>query len=140
DSFKGMGLDFADLNGDGVPDLYVSSIAQSFALEESHFVWVSTGDRGAIRRGVAPYADRGEELGLAHSGWAWDARFADFDDDGVPEAVQAAGFLRGATDRWPELQELAIGHDNDMPRPAAWPRFVPGGDLSGHLYNPFFAR
>ena len=140
DSFKGMGLDFADLNGDGVPDLYVSNIAQSFALEESHFVWVSTGGAGAIRRGVAPYADRGEELGLAHSGWAWDARFADFDDDGVPEAVQAVGFLRGATDRWPELQELAIGNDNDMPRPAAWPFFRPGDDLSGHLHNPFFAR
>lgn len=140
DSFKGMGLDFADLNGDGVPDLYVSNIAQSFALEESHFVWVSTGDSGALRRGVAPYVDRAEELGLARSGWAWDARFADFDDDGVPEAVQAVGFMSGRTNRWPELHELAIGNDNDMPRPGAWPRLEPGDDLSGHLHNPFFVR
>ena len=43
DSFKGMGVDFADLNGDGMLDMYVSNIAAEYALEESHFVWVSTG-------------------------------------------------------------------------------------------------
>ena len=46
DSFKGMGVDFADLNGDGVPDIYVSNIAEEFALEESHFAFVSTGETG----------------------------------------------------------------------------------------------
>ena len=140
DSFKGMGVDFADLNGDGIPDLYVSNIAQNYALEESHFVWVSTGDAKAMRRGIAPYVDRSEDLGLSRSGWGWDARFADFDDDGVPEAVQAVGFLRGEKNRWPELHELALGNDNDMMHPGAWPHFTPGDDLSGHLHNPFFVR
>jgi hypothetical protein len=140
DSFKGMGIDFADINGDGIPDLYVSNIAQNYALEESHFVWVSSGDVGPMRHGVAPYADRGEELGLSRSGWSWDARFADFDNDGVPEATQAVGFLRGEKNRWPELHELAMGNDNNMLHPAAWAHFRPGDDLSGHLHNPFFVR
>jgi hypothetical protein len=140
DSFKGMGLDFADLNGDGRPDLYVSNLAQPWALQENHFVWMSTGDVVAMKRGIAPYVDRGDDLGLAHSGWAWDARFADFDDDGVPEAVQAVGFARGTTNRWPELHELAMGNDNNMLYPHAWPHFTPGDDLSGHLHNPFFVR
>ena len=140
DSFKGMGIDFADLNGDGIPDIYVSNIAQNYALEESHFVWVSTGDLKSMRRGVAPYSDQSESLGLSRSGWGWDARFADFDNDGVPEAVQAVGFARGERNRWPELHELAMGNDNNMLHPGAWPHFWPGDDLSGHLHDPFFVR
>jgi hypothetical protein len=140
DSFKGMGIDFADVNGDGILDMYVSNIAQVYALEESHFVWVSTGDLKPMRQGVAPWVDRGEALGLSRSGWGWDARFADFDGDGVPEAMQAIGFLRGEKNRWPELHELAMGNDNNMYNPGAWPHFTPGDDLSGHLHNPFFVR
>ena len=140
DSFKGMGIDFADVNGDGILDMYVSNIAQNYALEESHFVWVSTGNLAAMRDGVAPWVDRGETLGLSRSGWGWDARFADFDGDGVPEAIQAVGFLRGEKNRWPELHELAMGNDNNMDHPAMWPHFTPGDDLSGHLHNPFFVR
>jgi hypothetical protein len=140
DSFKGMGVDFADINGDGIPDMYVSNIAQNYALEESHFVWVSTGDRQAMGAGVAPYRDRGEDLGLSRSGWGWDARFDDFDDDGVPEAMQAIGFVRGEKNRWPELHELAMGNDNNMLFPGAWPHVKPGDDLSGQLHNPFFVR
>jgi len=144
DSFKGMGIDFADLNGDGVPDMYVSNIAQNYALEESHFVWVSNGPASRISRQmrahVAPYEDRSEDLGLSRSGWGWDARLADFDNDGVLEAMQAIGFARGEKNRWPELHELAMGNDGNMISPAAWPHFTPGDDLSGHLWNPFFVR
>src|SRR6185369_12828729 len=144
DSFKGMGIDFADLNGDGVPDMYVSNIAQNYALEESHFVWVSNGPASRISRQmrahVAPYEDRSEDLGLSRSGRGWDARLADFDNDGVLEAMQAIGFARGEKNRWPELHELAMGNDGNMISPAAWPHFTPGDDLSGHLWNPFFVR
>ncbi len=139
-SFKGMGVDFADLNGDGMLDLYVSNIAQNWALEERHFVWVSNGRPERLRDGIAPYHDASEDLGLSRSGWGWDARFADFDNDGVPEAIQAIGFARGRTNRWPELHELAMGNDDNMMHPGAWPHFTPGDDLSGHLHNPFFVR
>ena len=140
DSFKGMGVDFADLNGDGLLDIYVSNIAQEYALEESHFVWMSTGETARMKDGIAPYVDRSEPLGLSRSGWSWDARLADFDNDGVPEALQATGFVRGQRSRWPELHELAMGNDNLLRHPWAWPRFQPGDDLSGHLHHPFFVR
>ncbi|HUE04244.1 MAG TPA: CRTAC1 family protein [Bryobacteraceae bacterium] len=140
DSFKGMGVDFADLNGDGWPDIFVSNITASYALQESNFVFMSTGRPQMMKAGVAPYEDRSEPLGLSRGGWAWDAKLADFNNDGVFEALQAVGFVKGQTDRWPELQELAMGNDELLAHPDSWPRFQPGDDLSGHLHNPFFVR
>ena len=43
DSFKAMGVDFVDMNHDGLSDIDVSNIADSMALHESHFVWLSNG-------------------------------------------------------------------------------------------------
>ena len=141
DSFKGMGVDCADLNGDGIPDLMVSNITDSYALEESNLVYVSTGDTKSISTGTAPYREVGESLGLARSGWSWDVRFGDFDNDGVAEVVQAAGFAKGSVDRWPELQELAMGNDLMVRSPAHWPHFVAGDDLSGASdHDRFFVR
>jgi enediyne biosynthesis protein E4 len=140
DSFKGMGVDFGDINGDGLLDIYVSNIAAEYALEESHFAFVSTGDVNQMREGIAPYVEKSESLGLSRSGWGWESRLADFDNDGVLEAVQATGFMKGAVNRWPELHELAMGNDELLSHPKSWPRFQPGDDLSGHQHNPFFVR
>lgn len=140
DSFKGMGVDFADLNGDGLPDIYVSNITTEYGLLESNFLFFSTGQLDLMQKGVAPYVNRSEQLGLSRSGWAWDAKLADFDNDGVMEAMQAIGFLKGNVDRWPELQELAMGNDRLLHHPQSWPRFQPGDALSGRQHNPFFVR
>jgi hypothetical protein len=137
DSFKGMGVDFADIDGDGVLDFFVSNIAAEYMLEESHFVFIGTGQTELMRRGVAPYEDQSESLGLSRSSWGWDVKLADFDNDGRPEAVQAVGFAKGTTNRWPELQELAMGNDQFLSDPRNWPRFQQGDDLSGHHGNVF---
>jgi hypothetical protein len=141
DSFKGMGVDFADMNGDGLLDIYVSNIAGEYALEESHFAWINTGRTEDMRHGVAPFVDRSEPLGLSRSSWGWESRLGDFDNDGVPEAVQAIGFVRGRTNRWPELHETAMGNDQLLSTPAAWHRFEAGDvDLSGRDHPRFFVR
>lgn len=140
DSFKGMGVDFGDLNGDGRLDILVSNINAPFALEESNFAFIRTGGDQQMRDGIAPFEDRSESLGLSRSGWCWDARIADFDNDGVPEVLQAVGFVRGTVNRWPELHEVAMGNDELLSRPAAWHDFGPGDDISGHQRNPFYVR
>lgn len=140
DSFKGMGVDFGDLDGDGRLDIFVSNIASEYALEESHFAFVSSGPATLMRQGVAPYVDRSEPLGLSRSGWGWDAKLADFDNDGVLEVLQATGFVKGAVNRWPELHEVAMGNDELLADPRTWHRFQPGDDLSGRDHNPFFVR
>ncbi|MFP5393431.1 MAG: FG-GAP repeat domain-containing protein [Gammaproteobacteria bacterium] len=156
DSFKGMGVDFGDVNGDGAPDIYVSNITERWALQESQFMFVSTGQRvdaGTLARGVAPFVDDSEALGLARSGWAWDAKLADFDNDGHPEALQALGFVRGRLadaglvphkSCWAQLQELATANDSLLKHPGAWFDMDAGSggcDLSGNARpNPFFVR
>jgi hypothetical protein len=140
DSFKGMGVDCADLNGDGIPDLMVGNITDPYALEESNLVFLSTGKLEAFKSGVAPYQERSESLGLARSGWSWDVRFGDFDNEGDVQILQATGFLRGATNRWPDLQELAMGNDLMVRNPTHWPHFQPGDEVSGGNQDRFYVR
>lgn len=140
DSFKGMGCDFGDVNGDGFFDIYVSNIADQFALMESHFLWQSTGALDDMKRGVAPYIQASEPLGLSRGGWGWDCRLADFDNRGEPQAIQAVGFIKGNINRWPELQSLGTSSSAIVHDPRLWPNFKPGSDLSGDNLNPFFVR
>ncbi len=140
DSFKGMGVDFGDLNGDGWPDIFVSAITSPLGLEESNFLWLSTGETNLLKEGTAPYAQASEELGLSRSGWGWDCRLADFDNDGSLEAIQATGFIKGRVNRWPELQSLGTANSEIMHDPRLWPRFQVGDDVSGSESNPFFVR
>ena len=140
DSFKGMGVDFGDLNDDGLFDIYVSNIAADYAFHESHFMFLSTGETERMQDGVAPYVDYSEPLGVSRSSWSWESRLADFNNDGVLEAIQATGFLKGEVSRWPELQELGLGNDELSEYPGNWPRFQPGDNLNGHEHNRFFVR
>jgi hypothetical protein len=141
DSFKGMGVDFADVLGNGRLDMCVSNITEPYALEESNFLWVNTGnDAREMKEGIAPFIDRSESLGVARGGWAWDCKLDDFDNSGEVQIIQATGFLAGHVNRWPELQELAMGNDELLQYPGAWPRFKPGDALSDHNHTPFFVR
>ncbi|WP_192384027.1 CRTAC1 family protein [Mesorhizobium silamurunense] len=138
DSFKGMGADFGDLVGDGRSALAVSNIASPYALLESNFLFVNNGDDTAWLRGVAPYVDRSTEYGTWISGWGWDIKFADLLNSGRPAILQAIGFIKGTTNRWPVLQELAMGNDELLQYPAAWPCFSQGDELSGRDHDRLF--
>jgi hypothetical protein len=135
-----MGAEFADIEARGMLDLFVSNITESYALEESNFLFMNTGAPSQLQRGIAPFVDHAEAMGLSRGGWAWEARIDDFDNSGTLQAMQAAGFVRGAVDRWPELQELAMANDQLVHLPAAWLRVAPNDDLSGRDRNPFFVR
>ncbi len=71
DSFKGMGVDFGDLNGDGALDIVRQQHHRQYALlgEQLRLDQQRRDSRDA-RRGIAPYHDQSESLGLSRSGWA----------------------------------------------------------------------
>jgi enediyne biosynthesis protein E4 len=138
DSFKGMGVDFGDVTGDGRPAIAVSNISSPYALLESHFLFVHTGQSFAWMRNEAPYRDESFTRGTWTSNWAWDIKFADLLNTGHPALLQAIGFIHGEHDRWPELQELAMGNDELLSHPSAWPRFSTRDDLSGQDHDRIF--
>lgn len=139
DSFKGMGIDFGDVNNDGIFDMSVSNIGSPFALQELHFLWTSTGKTDRFAQGEAPWVNRSDETGVAHSAWAWDSRFEDFNNDGVLELVQATGLVKGKENRWPALSQVGAGNDVFVKYQSCWPEFrMTSAEIDGSYPNPFW--
>jgi hypothetical protein len=143
DSFKGMAAEWADLNGDGLYDVFVSNITTPFGIQESNFHFLNTAAdqadlRGKLRRGDAPFTDRSTALGTAWSGWAWDVKTGDFGNTGRLAIAQATGFVRGEVNRWPQLQELATANDLVVQYEKWWPNVEAGDDLAGSQRLMFF--
>ncbi|NUR28970.1 MAG: RNA-binding protein, partial [Catenulispora sp.] len=144
-SFKGMGVDFADMSNKGHFDFVVSDITQPWGLQESNFVFRNDTKSDAemtakLSSGVAPFTQTARDAGLAWSGWAWDVKMGDFLNAGQQDVVQALGFINGKIDRWPWMQEMATMNDDLLANPAMWPNFQPGDDVSGHQPFAFFAK
>ncbi|WP_214410485.1 FG-GAP repeat domain-containing protein [Sphaerisporangium fuscum] len=145
DSFKGMGVDFGDFNHDGIYDMFVSNITTSWGIEESNFQYISTAKnqadlRSKLREGVAPWKDESAPNGTAWSGWGWDPKIEDFNNSGELSIAQATGFVKGQTDRWPQLQELATANDELLQNPFWWPNARAGDDIGGHQTMKFFVK
>lgn len=145
DSFKGMGVDFGDFDRDGLYDAFVSNLTVTWGIVESNFFYTNTAEneadlRARLAEGEAPYRDDSGENGTAWSGWAWDVKIADFANSGEQQIVQATGFVKGYTNRWPQLQELAMANDALVSDPAFWPTVSSGDDLAGGDTLRFFAE
>ncbi|MGQ0842205.1 CRTAC1 family protein [Actinokineospora sp.] len=145
DSFKGMGVDFGDLNGDGLYDMFVSNITTSWGIEESNLHFLTTAkDQADLRTklldGDAPFEDVSGTVQTAWSGWGWDIKTGDFANSGELAIAQATGFVRGETNRWPQLQELATANDGMLRNPYFWPNVTAGDDIGGSQRLKFYAK
>jgi len=145
DSFKGMGVDFADLDGNGMYDVFVSNITTSWGIEESNFQWMNTArdkaeERAELDAGTPPFRDDSGKDGTAWSGWGWDVKSGDFDNSGTLSIAQATGFVKGETNRWPQLQELATANDQALDNPFWWPRVNHGDDIAGGQRLKFYVK
>jgi hypothetical protein len=138
DSFKGMGVTFSYPRGTGLPMIVVSNITSEFALQESNLAFEPTGTPADLAAGSSSFRDHSEGLGLSRCGWSWDIKAGDFDNSGRDEFIQAAGFLRGSSNKWPQLQELAMSNPELLRYPWTWPNFTDSDDLSGHDHNCFY--
>jgi len=144
-SFKGMGVDFADINDNGNFDAMVSNITAAYGLEESNFLWINKSKSNAdmkkdLDSGYAPFTQEAQQYGVAWTGWCWDVKMGDFLNDGNQEILQTDGFVKGNINRWPWLQDMAMMNDDLLSNPAMWPNVGPGDDIAGSEAMAFYAR
>jgi hypothetical protein len=144
-SFKGMGVDFGDLSDNGKFDMMISDITTPWGLEESNLVFMNEASSDQqmqqdLAQGYAPFTQQAEQLGMAWTGWSWDVKFGDFLNSGNDDVVQTDGFIKGTTDRWNWLQELAMTNDDLLSNPADWPKVEPGDDIAGNQCLAFYAK
>jgi hypothetical protein len=145
DSFKGMGVDFGDLNRTGKFDMMVSNITVAWGLEESNFVFTNrsadTADMdSSMKAGIAKFTQDAASYGMAWTGWGWDVKMGDFLNSGNLEVLQTEGFVKGENNRWAWLQELAMSNDMLLRNPSMWPNIRPGDDVAGDNPVAFYAK
>jgi hypothetical protein len=119
-SFAGMGVDIADFNNDGWPDvLQVDMLPRSlerrkrvlgFATYNSVSELRSRGVRddysanslqlsnGVTKDGDVVFSEIARIAGISHTDWSWSALFADFDNDGLKDIFIGNGYPKAVND------------------------------------------
>lgn len=89
---NGMGLAVGDYDGDGLPDLFFTSIFDGRASDLPIIGWGVTGNRLYRNLGNRVFEDATETSGVRNGGWGWGAAFFDYDNDGDLDLAMTNGF------------------------------------------------
>lgn len=88
---NGMGLAVGDYDGDGLPDLFFTSIFDRRSFQPG-LGWGVTGNRLYRNLGGRVFEDRTIPTGVWDGGWGWGAVFFDYDNDGDLDLAMTNGF------------------------------------------------
>ncbi|HVH66801.1 MAG TPA: VCBS repeat-containing protein [Gemmatimonadales bacterium] len=119
-SFAGMGVDVADFNNDGRPDILQVDMMPAalsarkrmsgFVTYENQAELRSRGFRndydlnalqlnnGVTAKGDVVFSDISRLAGVAYTDWSWSALFADFDNDGYKDILITSGYPKAVND------------------------------------------
>jgi len=119
-SYAGMGVDVADFNNDGWPDVLQADMSprdlegrkrmSGFTTYGGMLVGRSNGYRtdysenslqlssGVTRDGDIVFSEIARLAGVAHTDWSWSALFADFDNDGRKDIFIGNGYPKAVND------------------------------------------
>ncbi len=140
DWWKGMNVDFGDVDGNGYLDIYVTNIlARRYKSDEGNMLWLNLSDPSAP--GGRRFWNAGLESGSYDGGWGWGAKFLDANDDGRLDIFAANGFATGDEDHtyWYALQEMVTQTKNNAADARDWP-VMGNRDLSGRERSRLFVQ
>ncbi|MEZ5381520.1 MAG: CRTAC1 family protein [Microthrixaceae bacterium] len=96
---NGMGSVVEDLNGDGILDWFVTSIApgpERVGCVADQVTVGCSGNRLFLGRGAGGFVDATEQFGVRESAWAWGAAGEDMDNDGRRDLLAVNGYSDAA--------------------------------------------
>src|SRR5207253_7924064 len=113
-SLSSMGLDIADVNNDGWPDIYVVDmlpedehrLKTTTSFEDWHrlqaevrngFHYQFTRNMLHLNNGNGTFSDIGQLAGVARTDWSWSALIADLDLDGYKDIYVTNGLAKDVT-------------------------------------------
>ncbi|MFL5483496.1 MAG: VCBS repeat-containing protein [Gemmatimonadaceae bacterium] len=113
-SYFSMGLDIADINNDGWPDVYTTDMlpedeyrlrtTSSFGDWQASQLMVQNGFHHQVMRnmlqlnnGDGTFSDVGQMAGVARTDWSWSALAADLDLDGYKDIYVTNGIAKDVT-------------------------------------------
>jgi enediyne biosynthesis protein E4 len=118
-SYSSMGVDAADVNNDGLPDVFTADMLPEDnrrqkllafpdnwnvqkSMLENGFHWQNMRNMLQVNKGnsgiIPKFSEIGQLSGVAATDWSWAPLFADFDNDGFKDLFVSNGFVRDLTD------------------------------------------
>jgi len=114
-SFASMGMDVADINNDGLPEIYVADMFPEDNYREKMIMPGGNFDRFRyileagyepqysrntlqLNNGDGTFSEIGQLAGVHKTDWSWSTLFADFDNDGWKDLFITNGFHRDLGD------------------------------------------
>lgn len=119
-SYSAMGVDAADINNDGLPDLFTADMLPEdnarqkllafpdnwnvqLSMLDNGFHWQNMRNMLQVNLGTSAtkplaFAELGQLAGVAATDWSWAPLLADLDNDGLKDLFVSNGFVRDLTD------------------------------------------
>jgi len=156
-SLAGMGLDVADFNNDGWPDIVqVDMMPPSLARRKRMSGYLTYGSRvelhargfredfdvnslqlsnGLTQNGDVSFSEIGRLAGIAYTDWSWSALFADFDNDGYKDILISNGYPKAVNDLDYQTAVFRARRAGDDRRALRLLKELPAYDFSNYLFR-----
>src|SRR5438477_125764 len=156
-SFAGMGVDIADFNNDGWPDiLQMDMMPAALDRQKRMSGYLTYGGRSDLRRrgfrdaydvnslqlsngvtqnGDVIFSGIAQLAGVASTDWSWSALFGDFDNDGYKDIFVTNGYPKAANDLDYQTAVLAARRAGDRQRALRLLKELHGYRLSNYVFR-----
>jgi hypothetical protein len=159
-SNAGMGIDIADFNNDGSPDvLQVDMMPRDLSRRKRMSGFTTYGgvlelrsrgfrddytanslqlSNGVTKDGDVIFSEIGSLAGVAHTDWSWSALFADFDNDGYKDIFISNGYPKAVNDLDYQTTMFGISRRHDAASRRAGLELLktlPGYDEANYVFR-----